>query len=137
MLPSSATCPLNSVSDLQPVVCTFPAFLPLFIHYSHAFALHTDAYLVSAVMLAALLQCAPGAPVVDAPTDSPAGDTSGEEGEEGETSSGLESNSGLWKSLSGASEQHKQQVRALSSRNGIFAVAYISNVLIKFYSLIF
>lgn len=38
VLPSSATCPLHSVSDLQPVVHTFPAFLPLFIHSAiHAF----------------------------------------------------------------------------------------------------
>ncbi|XP_035537852.1 LOW QUALITY PROTEIN: interleukin-6-like [Morone saxatilis] len=35
-----------------------------------------NAYLLSALTLAAALQCAPGAPVADAPTDSPAGDSS-------------------------------------------------------------
>ncbi|XP_073319614.1 interleukin-6-like [Pagrus major] len=40
-----------------------------------------NAYWLSAVMLAALLQCAPGAPIDGALTDNPAGDTSGEEWE--------------------------------------------------------
>uniref|UniRef100_A0A3B4TVI3 Interleukin-6 n=1 Tax=Seriola dumerili TaxID=41447 RepID=A0A3B4TVI3_SERDU len=58
----------------------FLEFLPLSIHsVIHALPLWTDACLVSAVMLAALLLCGLGAPVEIEPTNSPAGETSGEE----------------------------------------------------------
>nr|XP_046274154.1 interleukin-6-like [Scatophagus argus] len=40
-----------------------------------------NAYSLCAVMLAALLQCASGAPFENSPTDSPAGDPSGDDGE--------------------------------------------------------
>lgn len=80
MLPSSATCPLTSVSHLQPVVRTFPAFIPLFIRsVIHAFPPCTDAHSLTAVMLTALLLCAHGAPVEIASTDSPGGESSGED----------------------------------------------------------
>lgn len=111
LLPSSTTCPLNSVSDLQPVVHMFPVFLPLFSQsFIHASPPRTDAYLLSAVMLAALLQLAPGAPVVDAPTDTLAGDTSGEEGE---TRSDLLSTSPVLTKVLATTQRHKEEVSAL------------------------
>uniref|UniRef100_A0A671WFF8 Interleukin-6 n=1 Tax=Sparus aurata TaxID=8175 RepID=A0A671WFF8_SPAAU len=70
--------PSNAV---QAVVCTLPALLPLFIHsVIHAFT-PTDVFWLCAAALAALLRCAPAAPVDGAFTDNPAGDTSGEEWE--------------------------------------------------------
>lgn len=79
VLPSSASCPLYSVSHLQPVVRMFPAHLPLFIHSGFFFSPWADLDLFSAVLLAALLLCASGAPVGD---ESTAGGFSGEEIEE-------------------------------------------------------
>lgn len=80
VLPSSATCPLTSVSDLQPVVRMFPEFIPLFSRsVIHAFPPCTDARSLTAVMLTALLLCAHGAPVEVAPTDSPGDEYSGEQ----------------------------------------------------------
>ncbi|XP_045915112.1 interleukin-6-like [Micropterus dolomieu] len=65
-----------------------------------------NAYLLSAVMLAALLQRAPGAPVVDAPTDTLAGDTSGEEGE---TRSDLLSTSPVLTKVLATTQRHKEE----------------------------
>ncbi|XP_029976940.1 interleukin-6-like [Salarias fasciatus] len=61
-------------------------------------------YPLSALMLAALLLCASGAPTPGAPTTAPAGDSSGEE--EGEATSDLLS---TWKALAGIAKQHKKQ----------------------------
>uniref|UniRef100_A0A3Q1EMF1 Interleukin-6 n=1 Tax=Acanthochromis polyacanthus TaxID=80966 RepID=A0A3Q1EMF1_9TELE len=65
----------------------FPACLPLFHSFIHALPLRADLRLLSAAVLAALmllllLPSASGAPVEDELVDNPAGDTSGEEGEE-------------------------------------------------------
>ncbi|XP_044028136.1 interleukin-6-like [Siniperca chuatsi] len=67
-----------------------------------------NAYLLSAVMLAALLQCAPGAPAEYAPTDSPAGDSSGEEEEE-ERPSELLSVSKELELILGATKRHREE----------------------------
>lgn len=60
-------------------------------------------------MLAALLRCASGAPVEDSPTDSPAGDSSGEEGE---TESPSDTLTVVLESILGATKRHKKEVRA-------------------------
>ncbi|XP_051811544.1 interleukin-6-like [Acanthochromis polyacanthus] len=63
----------------------FPACLPLFHSFIHALPLRADLRLLSAAVLAALMLLLPsasGAPVEDELVDNPAGDTSGEEGEE-------------------------------------------------------
>ncbi|XP_042362890.1 interleukin-6-like [Plectropomus leopardus] len=65
-----------------------------------------NAYLLSAVMLAALLLCAPGAPLEDAPTESPAGDPSGEEELD---SSDLLSNLEVWDKILPTTKRHEQQ----------------------------
>ncbi|CAN9503896.1 unnamed protein product [Ophioblennius macclurei] len=59
--------------------------------------------LLAVLALAALLLCASGAPTEGAPTSSPAGDSSGEEGE---VTSDLLS---TWKALAGIAKQHKKQ----------------------------
>ncbi|XP_076611552.1 interleukin-6-like [Chaetodon auriga] len=58
---------------------------------------------LSAVMLAALLQCAPGAPVEEALTDSPADDTSGEE------EAPLYPERDVWDSVLGVTTRHQMQ----------------------------
>ncbi|XP_049459106.1 interleukin-6-like [Epinephelus fuscoguttatus] len=65
-----------------------------------------NAYMLSAVILAALLLCAPGAPVEDAPTDSPTGDPSGEEEV---AAPDLLSASPVWDSILGATKRHEKQ----------------------------
>uniref|UniRef100_A0A3Q3S1L3 Interleukin-6 n=1 Tax=Mastacembelus armatus TaxID=205130 RepID=A0A3Q3S1L3_9TELE len=63
-----------------------------------------NAYLLSAVMLGALLMCAPGAPVENATTESLAGETSGEE--EGKPPNQL---AAVLMSILGVTQQHKQE----------------------------
>ena len=94
---------------------TFPAFLPLSINsVIYALPLCTDVYVLSAVMLKALLLCALGAPVENEPTDSPAGDTSGEEEP---VPSDLLSASPIWDSILGTTSHHQKEVSASPSRN--------------------
>lgn len=108
--PSGATCTPISVSDPQPAWRTFHAPLPLLIHpFIHAFPLRTDAYLLSALMLAALLQCASGAPVEDSSTDGPAGDASGEEEE---TDSPSDTLTVVLESTLSTTKRHKDEVSA-------------------------
>ncbi|XP_039677120.1 interleukin-6 [Perca fluviatilis] len=88
-----------------------------------------NAYLLSAVMLCALLLCAPGAPAEDAPTDSPAGDASGEE-EEMMMPSDLLSASPVWASILGATERHKKEFEEEFKKYGfkyIFLEYYNNN----------
>lgn len=71
-------------------------------------------------MLAALLQCAPGAPVEDALTDSPAGDTSGEE----EEVAPPDPQRDVWDSVLGVSSRHQKEVSGGISLNCVvFAAA--------------
>lgn len=112
--PAAATCPLDSVSALQAVVCTLPALLPLFIHsVIHAFS-STDVFWLCAAALAALLQCAPAAPVHGAFTDNPAGDTSGEEWETERPADPLIA---LLKLVLEAIKTHRQEVSISSVRD--------------------
>ncbi|XP_074469590.1 interleukin-6-like [Sebastes fasciatus] len=68
---------------------------------------HLNSSWLSAVMLAALLLCAPGAPVEDLPTDSPA---SGEpSGEEEVWPSDLLSSSRYWDIVIDATKRHQQE----------------------------
>ncbi|XP_028454057.1 interleukin-6-like [Perca flavescens] len=88
-------------------------------------------YLLSAVMLCALLLCAPGAPAEDAPTDSPAGDPSGEEEEE--MPSDLLSASPVWASILGATERHKEEFEEEFKEDGfkyIILEPYNNNTLL-------
>ncbi|XP_059205103.1 interleukin-6-like [Centropristis striata] len=62
--------------------------------------------LLSAVMLAALLLCALGAPVESVPTDIPAGDPSGEAEV---VSSDLLSDSPVWQSILAATKRHQEE----------------------------
>ena len=78
-----------------------------------------DLQLLSALLLAAaLLQRASGAPLEDVPTDSPAaaGDTSGEEEDEGEEASYLAGSLDLlktWEKVIGQTNTHQKEVGAL------------------------
>ncbi|XP_031178872.1 interleukin-6 [Sander lucioperca] len=76
-----------------------------------------NAYLLSAVMLCALLLCAPGAPVEDAPTNSPAGDHSGEEEEE--RPSDQLSASPFWALILDATKQHKEEFENEFKNDGL------------------
>lgn len=59
------------------------------------------------------MPCASGAPVEDAPTDGPAGDPSGEEGEAESSSDTL---TVVLESLLGTTQRHKKEVSVLSFR---------------------
>ncbi|XP_042292073.1 interleukin-6-like [Thunnus maccoyii] len=65
-----------------------------------------NAYWFSAVILAALVLCATGAPVTDATTENPAGDPSGEEDV---VASDELSDSQIWDSILGATKRHKKE----------------------------
>ena len=110
--PSSTTWLPNTVRD---PLRALPAFLPLSNpSLIHALPLCTDADLPCAAMLAALLLCALGAPVEFQPTDSPAGDFSGEEQE---VTPDLLSASPIWGLIIGVTARHQQEVS--SSFSGI------------------
>eukprot|EP00064_Thunnus_orientalis_P010687 superscaffoldBa00001475_g10713 len=69
-----------------------------------------NAYWLSAVILAALVLCATGAPVTDATTENPAGDPSGEEDV---VASDELSDSQIWDSILGATKRHKKEEACL------------------------
>lgn len=75
--------------------------------------MRTDACLVSALLLAVLPQRALGAPVEDAPTDSPAGEPSGDDGE---ALSAPDTLTLVLESALGETKRHKQEVSALPFR---------------------
>jgi len=68
---------------------------------------------LSAVTLAALLLSASGAPLVDTPTDMPAGEPSGEEQAGPSDLLGV---SPIWHAVLGATRRHQKEVSGLSSR---------------------
>uniref|UniRef100_A0A3Q3KAH8 Interleukin-6 n=1 Tax=Monopterus albus TaxID=43700 RepID=A0A3Q3KAH8_MONAL len=73
----------------------------------------TDAYLLSAVLLAALLPSAPGAPVENITTESVEDGPSGEEVEAPQ----MLSADPVWYSMLGPTEGHQKEVKALFSKN--------------------
>lgn len=106
-----ATCLPSSVSDFR---VAFPALLSLPLSFIHSFVPSVRTDLLSPLVLVAVLRLTAGAPL-DAPTESPAGETSGEELETGSPEDAL---AVALESVLRATKRHKKEVRPSSLGGG-------------------